>query len=509
MWYRNIGWVRYAGTREEFLRSLGVTDDVIDYVSQQDALAANVYTSALKKNPQMPLGELQQLPISTEKPKDDHFSQLKQEFDNTFSRLTTARDPVFKRWLGVQAWKMYRQSLSDGDMPYMPVFVTSRNAKSEEVFDWYLAEVRRLGDRFSLSSFSFPQAVKRSDEWHRVQAGRGAGVMYEPMKDEHVAYRFSGENQGWTVQLVKGENDLTVEGNKQSHCVGSYCEDVEEGRKIIYSLRDPFNNPHVTIEMTGSNGNTVSQIRAHANTEPADNLKALIKEWLKTVPGAHWNGSSVDFDGYDYSEYDVAIKQWWMDGDEYGITGDITRPGLVIDLYDEILKNYQNRYFNHNGRYTRHMENVPPTLARLAVESDKEFLKQFISFGGQMSYKNWLDRSQVHLLKGRCEHELDELTQSIHSNMFENDHDFGAPAEPYEHEYDTQEEYLEAYKEWEEEYTESVERAEQDAFDYQFDEGLEYLPYGFADDIRDELQKLEADEEYKQLLSKCVTPAES
>jgi hypothetical protein len=45
------------------------------------------------------------------------------------------------------------------------------------------------------------------------------------------------------------DDALKYEGDTMGHCVGSYCDDVAEGRTNIYSLRDAKGEPHVTIEV--------------------------------------------------------------------------------------------------------------------------------------------------------------------------------------------------------------------------------------------------------------------
>ena len=42
---------------------------------------------------------------------------------------------------------------------------------------------------------------------------------------------------------------LDYEGKAMGHCVGSYCDEVSEGNKKIYTLRDAKGEPHVTIEV--------------------------------------------------------------------------------------------------------------------------------------------------------------------------------------------------------------------------------------------------------------------
>lgn len=55
---------------------------------------------------------------------------------------------------------------------------------------------------------------------------------------------------GWTVQRLITPKQLKEEGDRMGHCVGGYAGAVQEGRSLIYSLRDHHNEPHATWEVT-------------------------------------------------------------------------------------------------------------------------------------------------------------------------------------------------------------------------------------------------------------------
>ena len=106
-------------------------------------------------------------------------------------------------------------------------------------------------------------------------------------QNKDVVYKF---DNGFTIVDVNTENDLEVEGDKMGHCVGSYCDNVASGTTTIYSLRDPKNNPHATIEViptlplgrTRSRGR-VDQIKGKGNAAPVEKYRPMIKQWLQTT----------------------------------------------------------------------------------------------------------------------------------------------------------------------------------------------------------------------------------
>jgi len=63
----------------------------------------------------------------------------------------------------------------------------------------------------------------------------------------HVVYEWP---DGWTVEKLTTPEQLQHEGDEMGHCVGGYCNQVENGESAIYSLRDPKGGPHATLELT-------------------------------------------------------------------------------------------------------------------------------------------------------------------------------------------------------------------------------------------------------------------
>ena len=61
---------------------------------------------------------------------------------------------------------------------------------------------------------------------------------------------------------------LDYEGKAMGHCVGSYCDEVSEGNKKIYTLRDAKGEPHVTVEVVPSDD---AQAFYEANKKWLDN----------------------------------------------------------------------------------------------------------------------------------------------------------------------------------------------------------------------------------------------
>jgi hypothetical protein len=493
MWYRQV----LSGTRKEFLASLGVSPEIADWVETQPADAANVYTSALRNNPLMTQQELQAMTVR----------QRSQEPPYTTWEMARAQDypdPEFQNWVLVQLRKMRSGRGENGDYDYQPQGKLGIVVALREIYDWFRFSKQNAGldaqgqSRFQIASYDWSQANELSGEWHEVMAGRGQGLMYGPAAENAVVYRYGGDHAGWTIQLVTTENDLNAEGNMMNHCVGGYCEDVNQGRSRIYSLRDERNQPKVTIELAGRD-NAVRQIMANSNSEPADELKALVKEWLTTVDHPYYEGMGNDLptDEYKFEDYDDMLHAVFGQDDAYGIRRDLGGADFVHDVYEPILSAFQrNRWSRRGNWYTRDMARSAPVIAQYALQADIQQLQRLVAEGKMLNnpFKGKLDDLEEHMWE-----QLAELSENISDNMSHYGvSDYGAPDEPdkpEEWEYDTPEELEEAmaeyeqkYKEYEEEYETWREEAEHKAEAEAWWEGTQYLPYGFAEDVKYEVQ---------------------
>ena len=98
---------------------------------------------------------------------------------------------------------------------------------------------------------------------------------------------------------MKLEEALANEGEKMGHCVGSYCEDVAEGRTRIFSYRDANGDPHVTMEVipptlddyAAANQSTpyrpaqsrIMQIKGKQDKRPVDQYIPFVQDFQRTT----------------------------------------------------------------------------------------------------------------------------------------------------------------------------------------------------------------------------------
>ncbi len=268
---------------ESYLKTLGATPDIIQYIITQDINASQYLTNEFRKNPGLNIQQLQQLPLSQ---KINPY--LRSEYNIASSY------PEIRLWILINLKKIRKgkRSTDNYSLEDLSMILTEEeNAfyfgfqdKLDEIYDW----VTRSEPRPEIASYSPQQAIEESNEWHRMIAGKGEGKNYEPTKKELIVYGpkwKSEELEGWTIQKIMSKNDLLAEGNKMDHCVGSYCDQMLSGNSLFYSLRDHQNKPYVTIE-TDTTGEYVQQIQGHFNDAPEDIHKNMIREWILSTKGA-------------------------------------------------------------------------------------------------------------------------------------------------------------------------------------------------------------------------------
>jgi hypothetical protein len=270
-WYKII----IAGNMADYLRSLGASEDIISYVNSIDQREAQFLVNEFRKNPTMNLQQLQNIQapeiMNPNSPEETMFAEQFPE--------------QMRKWVLVQM----RQGRQGFNKPKH--YENTKQALVMErmsLTDWYRSTSPNLTD------FTIDDAIRTSNDWHHEMAAQGEGGEYNPVNPNLIVHGPSWKDEegkaiveweGWSVQEVSSANDLEVEGNKMSHCVGSEFSSVANSILKVYSLRDPQNDPHVTIsalpaEYGGDKFTDVEQIQGYGNSDPKQVYKDMIKNWV-------------------------------------------------------------------------------------------------------------------------------------------------------------------------------------------------------------------------------------
>jgi len=381
---------------EDAIQNLGLAPDVSQYIISipDQALKGQVFNYA-RQNPAVSLVELQRWQPQQSQSIDPY---LPDEY-----RISQTLPQVAQKWALVNLKTLRNSDLNLPTNPKDPRLLTMRPDLQEytsaiSTLD-RLARTHELEDlinsnpNFNIDSYDIFGADELAQEWHQVMAGKGEGLMYSPTSQNLIV--FGPDNwadpkyKGWTIQEVRSENDLLVEGNKVGQCVGSYCDRVDDGAVRIFSLRDPSNDPFVTMEAGGSEGNTPWRFKQilgdgpkSGNANPRSEYKMMIGEWLQTL-----NNPSIDsLEENPYYEelqsnnvypedvqnrVDEAIS--YNDMADYGLEGEVVDWDLE-SMYDAALYSLRDGAKDPTEYSYRYADDVGETLAAHALDADMKAL---------------------------------------------------------------------------------------------------------------------------------------
>jgi len=459
-WYWKI-----AGSRDEYLRSLGASEDIIAYINstQYPQLLLNEF----RKKPNATLEELQLFSPG----------QRKIDWSKEVNSLATKFPVPMIKWIVSRILRLkrepYADSYDEASQEYQNFFasfmwsVNQLGQKISQVKDWYNATLP------DIASYSVDRAIQLSDEWHETVAAKGIGKIYE---EKNIVYGpqwidpdTGQENEkwrGWTIQKVSTENDLETEGNRMNHCVGSYYDQVKTGETIIYSLRDPKNEPHITMEAEinlrrPDDADHFMQIFGHSNSEPKDEYKNMIRYWVKSQENRpsyeetydQWSNLS-SYSGFGEMEKILETLSENGNEDEYGFETDdnISFWHVITDLINQDSKH--NRDMSYNGA----LSVFPHLIVSAAIKLGPKAITDL-------------------------EVSLDDISEKANEELDNNWY-----YEPYSENMPKIEDYEDEkmYDEAMEKFWEDEAEAEADVMDeYRRD----HIPYGFLDDIYKELNK--------------------
>ena len=479
MWYRKL---IFAQGLPDFLSSLGVKPEVQQYVLSLPKQEAQYHVNYIRQNPQISLEELQGN-IQQPQQKQMYFPE-ELEIAQKISNRTPKN---VSKWI-LSNLKNERESRLD--IPHAELISPSTTVIGyfhlwDALNRWQrtngLADLLRAYPNLDISPYDHDKVEELIIEYHEVMAGKGEGLMYAPTKPEMIVYGPKWKEglfarQGWTIQEVRGENDLLAEGNKQNNCVGDYCDLVANKITRIFSLRDPQNEPHVTIEVDPEM-KSIFQIMGNSNSVPDNEYKTMVREWIESLPiRPHWEEHG-DFnpirDARSYEELSVVnnglqsiISDDFPDEDDYGL-----RPTFTLERTNFIDMIEFAQRTNKNARDGDYYGDI--------TETPQLFVDANIALYGE-------------------KYTLEHIQQSLNAYTEEQNEEFdkhwdyeSIGSYPDEGNFETQEEYDLALEQWEKQENENE-------TELMNENRSQWLPYGFIDDMRRYLDKKREERKQRQ-----------
>ena len=405
-WY---SFLKYSQNWLAYVKSIGVTDDdvqVLESIDNEKTL--HIVINELRKKPgttarqvlenlqpkrevehtpwelrlanRFPSGELSkwilvQLRRLRKSPKDPTWKTVESDPSgllNAFQTILT--DPEVVKEHGGNLFNYHEiYGYGPGGM-YQPTNVEEvLRSKTQEIIDWYNAE------RPQMASYTLPQAIEASDEWHERISSETDATSFEE-GEKNIVYGPQWTNpewNGWTVRRILTANDVQYEGYVMEHCVGSYDCDVVDEKTKIYSLRDPGNKPHVTMEVEVESWD-FKQIHGKSNSEPKSEYKKMIGEWMKTLK----NVVIGEEDDFDYSGLDNEYKEDIPDAlynsvfkaNDYGIDTNLT-----YFKFDDAYRSVVNSLTSKSGHdWTSGADQIADTLVMATIEKDRSMIDYFL-----------------------------------------------------------------------------------------------------------------------------------
>ncbi len=219
--------------RLEALLHRGVSDEVAHFImSIEEDEEQKFLANAAFRNPQISINEISDI--------YDELASRQKIFPGQKQLFRTRYGDDFKKWIISRTKQFFKNGIPEN------LFELSEELNN--IFDWMFYK-KQENPRFNIASYSWESAVESQQKWHdSFEINDGSDYQ---MRDPSPILYAPEEWDGWSIRLVKEQNDFDCEGNKMGHCVGRgrYFKEYENKKIIIVSLRDENNNPHATIEL--------------------------------------------------------------------------------------------------------------------------------------------------------------------------------------------------------------------------------------------------------------------
>ena len=343
-------WLKFAkfiiAGREDSLAKRGVDPRVIQYIiSIRDENEQKYAANAAFRNPQISVEEIRQIANEMNK---------KTMFPGQQRLLNDDYDDKFKSWIIARTKPLFKDR-----MPNQEEIQNIKN-KLTNINDWYHYKIQE-NHRFDIASFSLEQAEDKSDIWHS-NFDITTGTEYQMRYPAPVIYAPEHWN-GWSIRLLQEENDFSCEGNKMGHCVGGYHGKYCDKKCLVFSLRDPNNEPHATIETKYADRDDLDQAYEEIKLLPKfiEKNYRLIGNLFDSVIEAMENGNGkFDFEDENSNEYTIEVPDFPLSPmDVEGIFHTMRQSPDDDENYDE-----EDDSYNQQGYYdvlqTQGKSNIQP-----------------------------------------------------------------------------------------------------------------------------------------------------
>ena len=371
-------WYRFANLQDEVekLRTQDIDESILAVFSnpKYDFQTKGKMLGAVKQNQNITLEELENLSGQNKPTREEKFI------------LDRFESEKFRNWLfhKLKGWRIpprkpdgeYDHNLPMGGMDGQDANFLEQALHMQN----FVNNIIEVDPDYNLGLKSWEELLADTNEWEETLGGSSTGKFYNP-NDRKVVMTYP---DGWNMVELISENDIFVEGEKMHNCLrnrnSDFWPDVQSGKTKLFSLRNPSNQPMVSIEVIG---NKVMQVKGHNNKDVfEEDLVEKIRDFFddredisKTSNERTRSRQEAYFDDWeeriDWNSYPEDLG--------HNITYAIYGPdeSEFDDFDDDDGKDFnrfgiQSPIWNHEAFANRNLDNAHiPDLMKIAVDEVK------------------------------------------------------------------------------------------------------------------------------------------
>lgn len=217
-----------------------------------------------------------------------------------------------------------KKAIEEGKEVFHVVITPEFRDKIQHALDYLKApEAPKKLDRVTV-----PEAIKQSEAWTKKLTKKKVDRAVAEEGEQIV----KDYDDGYSWRRLISQPALTREGSLMGHCVERYFDKVRAHQIEIWSLRDPKNEPHVTLELHQAD-NHVAQIKGKQNKEVNEGYRKYVKDAMNEF-----------MPGWKISEHEIKncplfrkFGKWWSNESEYG-----EDPELFQGMIRTFFKDFSN-----------------------------------------------------------------------------------------------------------------------------------------------------------------------
>jgi hypothetical protein len=298
-------------------------------------------------------------------------------------------------------------------------FLTDKLNQLNEIYDYFFAEkgIKQPGDLsriYNLTRQDFDNHEKIKEifekingeqiEWHRRAAAEQADTEGKEYLSNEEVHNFG---DGWKVVYVPaaGEmeefpgnpgssHDRMLEGNKNGLCLGSAqgLYQNNNGGKI-YSVRDPNNNPKVTIRI---NGNQLEEAKGKNNLPPDVEGAKRAAEWFELQGRLNYKNNR-DYISFPPLSKEAAIQAFQKNKEKAYNDGWISHwyNQGIPEIDQDVIRRIQNNDISiiYSGLGKKYKELAEPVVKfwaeKYLTNGDLSIFGGDLSNLHQLSHESW------------------------------------------------------------------------------------------------------------------------